>query len=113
MDHKIEIKEEPVWLGGPAVSSLENFEFVSEMISLKQETNSELAEPGPAKENTFRETFEPLSEMILLKQETTSELTEPVPAQENAFEPATDIEDKIMVPDFKEENKKILNLYRK
>ncbi|XP_068083888.1 uncharacterized protein [Anabrus simplex] len=113
MDQKLEIKEEPVWLEGTANTSLENFEFVSEMISLKQETKSELTEPQPTQGNTFKEDFEHVSEITPLKQETKSELTEPVPTQENAFENATDIKHEIyiedhtidqMYPCFKEEN---------
>ncbi|XP_066998561.2 zinc finger protein OZF [Anabrus simplex] len=46
MDHKIEIKDELVWFEGTAGSSFENYELTTEETHLKEETKSELAEPG-------------------------------------------------------------------
>ncbi|XP_068083000.1 uncharacterized protein [Anabrus simplex] len=53
MDQIVQIKEEPLCLEGTTSTSLENFEFISDMIPLKQETKSELTEPGPTQENAF------------------------------------------------------------
>ncbi|XP_067000106.2 oocyte zinc finger protein XlCOF6.1 [Anabrus simplex] len=46
MDHKIGIKDEPVWFEGTAGSSFDNYELTTEETPLKEETKSELAEPG-------------------------------------------------------------------
>ncbi|XP_067013274.2 uncharacterized protein [Anabrus simplex] len=51
MDLEVQIKEEPVLVEG--TPPLENFQPVSEVISLKQETKSELTEPGATLENAF------------------------------------------------------------
>ncbi|XP_068083889.1 zinc finger protein 583-like [Anabrus simplex] len=68
MDMEIEIKEEPVWCEGTANTLLENLELVSEMVSLKQETKSELTEPDPTQENAF-ETSADIKEETLVEQE--------------------------------------------
>ncbi|XP_068086766.1 uncharacterized protein [Anabrus simplex] len=53
MDQKVVMKEEPVWLEEKVNTTLENFELVSEMKPLKQETYSDLTEPGPAQKDSF------------------------------------------------------------
>ncbi|XP_068083852.1 uncharacterized protein [Anabrus simplex] len=113
---EIEIKDEPVWHEGTANDSLEKIEFVSKMVSLKEETKSELIKPSP-----FEGNFELVSEMVLLKQETKSELIEPRPAEENTFKPSADSKEEVLVeqdkvelpvPNIKEENmKRTLSLF--
>ncbi|XP_067013666.2 uncharacterized protein [Anabrus simplex] len=114
MDQELVIKEEPVWLEGTAKSSLESFEFLSEIMPQKQENKLEITELVPTPEKAFEENVELASEMILLKQETISELNEPRITQENAFEPSADTKNKIFIeqlkvdqltPYVKEENK--------
>ncbi|XP_068086229.1 uncharacterized protein [Anabrus simplex] len=111
MDQELEIRQEPVWLEGTAKSSLESFEFLSEIMPLKQEIKLEIREPVPTPENAFEENVELASEMILLKQETRSELTEP-----RITQPSADTKNKIFIeqlkvdqltPYVKEENKHI------
>ncbi|XP_068083853.1 uncharacterized protein [Anabrus simplex] len=62
---EIEIKDEPVWHEGTANDSLGNFELVSEMVLLKQETKSELIEPRPAEENTFKPSADSKEEVLV------------------------------------------------
>ncbi|XP_067004915.1 uncharacterized protein [Anabrus simplex] len=54
MEEKVEIKEEPVWLEGPSSTSFDNCQHASEIIHMKEETKSEVAEPEPAKVDTFK-----------------------------------------------------------
>ncbi|XP_068086265.1 uncharacterized protein [Anabrus simplex] len=69
MDLKVEIKEEPVWFEGTSNTSLENSELVTEIITVKQETKSELTEPGPLQENLL-ESPENIKEEIFTEQHT-------------------------------------------
>ncbi|XP_068082995.1 uncharacterized protein [Anabrus simplex] len=106
MDMAVEIKEEPVYLEEIGNTSLEDY-YLSEMTYLKEESKSELSEPGPSLKNTFEEHFKLDSTMECLKEETKPEwtktgLTEPTAAikDETIIEPTT-VE---LVPRFKEEN---------
>ncbi|XP_068083042.1 uncharacterized protein [Anabrus simplex] len=83
MDQKVEIKEEPVWLEGTASTSFDHCELVLEKTHLKEETKSELADPGQAQLNTF-EHFADVKDEILVEEH-------PVP----------------LVPCFKEGDKKV------
>ncbi|XP_067014936.2 uncharacterized protein [Anabrus simplex] len=51
MDLEVKIKQEPAWQEETTTASLKNFEYVSEVIALKEEVKSELAEPGSSQEN--------------------------------------------------------------
>ncbi|XP_068083890.1 uncharacterized protein [Anabrus simplex] len=113
MDQEVEVKEEPVWLEGVDITSLENFEHISEMISLKQEGKSELTEPVPTTESAFEENFELESSVTHLKDEIKPELLELGSTQN-----ATDIKDGIFIEDhtidervlcIKEENREHCN----
>ncbi|XP_067013074.2 gastrula zinc finger protein XlCGF7.1 [Anabrus simplex] len=46
MDQKIEMKEEPVWLEGTVSTSFDSYKLTTVEKHLKEETKSELAEPG-------------------------------------------------------------------
>ncbi|XP_067004913.2 uncharacterized protein [Anabrus simplex] len=89
MDQKIEIKEEPVWLEGTASTSFDNYVLTLDEVHLKEETKSELPEPGQTQDN-----YELASEEMHFKEETKSDLAEPEQTQ-----PATDIKDEICVVD--------------
>ncbi|XP_068083038.1 zinc finger protein 852-like isoform X1 [Anabrus simplex] len=67
MDQKVEIKEEPVWLEGTASTSFDHCELVLEKTHLKEETKSELADPGQAQLNTF-EHFADVKDEILVEE---------------------------------------------
>ncbi|XP_068082993.1 uncharacterized protein [Anabrus simplex] len=67
MDLKEDIKGEPVWLEGTASTSLGNFEFVSQMILLKEETKSELMEPGPMWVNTCEPSLDVKDEVVTVE----------------------------------------------
>ncbi|XP_068082992.1 uncharacterized protein [Anabrus simplex] len=77
MDIKVEIKEEPIWLEGATNTSLENFQLVSEMVPLKQETKLELTEPESTQGNTF-EPCADIKEEIFIEQHTIDQLDPPV-----------------------------------
>ncbi|XP_068083018.1 uncharacterized protein [Anabrus simplex] len=121
MDLEVKIKDEPICFEETLNTSFENFELVPEIVLLKQETKSELTDPGPTPKNAMEVNFELVPEIVLLKQETKSELSDPGPTQENAMEPSTDIKGEVFieqqtvdppVPCVKEANTNILNLYR-
>ncbi|XP_067013686.2 zinc finger protein OZF isoform X1 [Anabrus simplex] len=82
MDMEVNIKEEPVWLEEAAETSHED--RLSGMIHIKEESKSELAEPGPSQDNVFEECFQLQSTMTCLKEETEPEL-EPGPTQSAAI----------------------------
>ncbi|XP_068086767.1 uncharacterized protein [Anabrus simplex] len=75
MDQKVVMKEEPVWLEEKVNTTLENFELVSEMKPLKQETYSDLTEPGPAQKDSF-EPSAGIKEEIFVEQPT---VDQPIP----------------------------------
>ncbi|XP_068084000.1 zinc finger protein 740-like [Anabrus simplex] len=53
MDEKVYIKKETVWLEGTPSTSFDKHERASEIIHMKEETKSELAEPEQTQVNTF------------------------------------------------------------
>ncbi|XP_068083998.1 uncharacterized protein [Anabrus simplex] len=73
MDLEIKIKGEPAWLEGIGSASFENIEHVSEMITLKKEVSSELAEPGPIQQNSFEHSGD-FKEEIFIEQHTVDQL---------------------------------------
>ncbi|XP_068086835.1 uncharacterized protein [Anabrus simplex] len=73
MDLEIKIKEEPAGLEGTTNASLEHFEHVSEVIALKEEVKSELAEPGSSQEN-FHEPSEDTKEEIFIDEQVDEKL---------------------------------------
>ncbi|XP_068084073.1 uncharacterized protein [Anabrus simplex] len=73
MDHKVEVKEEPVWLEETASTSFDNYEPASDEMHLKEETKSELAEPGQTQVNTF-EPFTDVKDEICIDEHTVCQL---------------------------------------
>ncbi|XP_068086264.1 zinc finger protein 32-like [Anabrus simplex] len=73
MDQEAEIKEEPVWLEDTENASLESFEFLSEMMPLKQETKLEITEPVLTQEKAF-ELSSDIKNEIFIEQETVDPL---------------------------------------
>ncbi|XP_067015061.2 zinc finger protein OZF [Anabrus simplex] len=73
MDLEVKIKEEPAWLEGITTASVENFEHVSEVIALKEEVKSELAEPGSLQEN-YLEPSKDIKEEIFIEEHTDDQL---------------------------------------
>ncbi|XP_068086504.1 uncharacterized protein [Anabrus simplex] len=72
MDLEVKIKEEPAWLEG-TTASLENFEHVSEVITLKEEIKSELTEPRSTQENSL-EPSEGTKEEMFIEEHTNEQL---------------------------------------
>ncbi|XP_067013202.2 uncharacterized protein [Anabrus simplex] len=87
MDLKIEIKEEPVWLEGTASTSFDNYKLTSDEMHLKEETKSELPEPGQTQDN-----YELTSDKMQLEKGTSSEFAEPGQTQ-----PCANIKDEICI----------------
>ncbi|XP_068086981.1 uncharacterized protein [Anabrus simplex] len=85
MDLEVEIKEEPVWLEEKDNSSLEKFEFVSEMKPLKQETKSELRESVPTQDNAL-EPSPDIKEEISIEQNTVDEFVPHIEEENNVAE---------------------------
>ncbi|XP_068086915.1 uncharacterized protein [Anabrus simplex] len=73
MDLEVKIKEEPAWLEGITTASVENFEYVSEVIALKEEVKPELAEPGSLQEN-YLEPSKDIKEEIFIEEHTDDQL---------------------------------------
>ncbi|XP_068084089.1 uncharacterized protein [Anabrus simplex] len=69
MDQKVEIKVETVWLEERA----DNYELLSEETHLKEETKSELAEPGQTQVKTF-ELFADVKDEIFKEEHTGGQL---------------------------------------
>ncbi|XP_068085444.1 uncharacterized protein [Anabrus simplex] len=73
MDMEVKIKEEPTWLEGTTTASLENTEYVSEVITLKAEIKSELTEPRSTQEKSL-EPSEDTKEEIFIEEQTDDQL---------------------------------------
>ncbi|XP_068085532.1 uncharacterized protein [Anabrus simplex] len=72
MNMEVKIKEEPAWLEG-TTASLENTEYVSEVITLKAEIKSELTEPRSTQEKSL-EPSEDTKEEIFIEEQTDDQL---------------------------------------
>ncbi|XP_068083981.1 zinc finger protein 236-like [Anabrus simplex] len=73
MDLETKIKEEPAWSEGTGNASLENIEHVTQIITLKKEDKSELTEPGPTEDCSFKPS-EDTKEAIFIEQHTVDQL---------------------------------------
>ncbi|XP_068086371.1 gastrula zinc finger protein XlCGF8.2DB-like [Anabrus simplex] len=93
---EMEIKEEPAWFEGTGNASLENVEYVSEMMPLKREAKAELTEPGPTQEISFEPSTD-IKVEISMEQSTVDQLvpfikeeTQLIPGVNNADLPTPD-----------------------
>ncbi|XP_068083983.1 uncharacterized protein [Anabrus simplex] len=69
MDLETKTKEEPAWLEGTANASLVTIEHETQIITLKKEAKSELTEPGPPEECSFKPS-EDTNEEVFIEQHT-------------------------------------------
>ncbi|XP_067000118.2 gastrula zinc finger protein XlCGF7.1 [Anabrus simplex] len=77
MEEPVSVKCEPAWPSdAEEPSNFEHSQLVSEIILLKQETKSELTEPGPAQENAYEASADIKEEMIIEQNQPVTNNTE-------------------------------------